>query len=217
MSTTMEKTRTLNQVLWTLKTPGQSKTFLTQWTRQNETVRHAGHCVVCSHAVFEISEDGKHFGNPDFRGELGIHNSCACLDAKDYGMIGLDVPVCADCANTSQSYTKAVEIAKTSHWFEKVETINLRGLKWFDKANGNTYHSTRIDINGRFVHQTTPEYGYGDQYKWTGIFWLVENGFVPELVRYSNGGYEGLYQWEERNTIRVESSSQDVSRQRDLG
>ena len=43
-----------------------------------------------------------------------------------------------------------------------------QAVKWFDKVNGNTYHSVRITrtedgavVVGQF------QYGYGDQYRYT--------------------------------------------------
>ena len=37
---------------------------------------------------------------------------------------------------------------------------------WFDKANGNTYHSVQIQVLGKTLH-SGKTYGYGNQYEET--------------------------------------------------
>lgn len=37
---------------------------------------------------------------------------------------------------------------------------------WFDKANGNTYHSVQIQVLGKTLH-SGKTYGYGNQYEVT--------------------------------------------------
>lgn len=50
--------------------------------------------------------------------------------------------------------------------------------KWFDRVNGNTYHSTRIIINGVEADYKKPfEYGYGDAYMDTAAMLAIENGY----------------------------------------
>jgi hypothetical protein len=62
------------------------------------------------------------------------------------------------------------------------EVIKIRGLKWWDSTNGNTYHSVRMIIpqndyaSGRIV-DTPFEYGYGDQWQWTALETLIRIGF----------------------------------------
>lgn len=52
-------------------------------------------------------------------------------------------------------------------------------VKWFDKINGNTYHSVKIirckdgkEIVGQF------QYGYGEQYKHTAINEMAKNKWI---------------------------------------
>ena len=70
--------------------------------------------------------------------------------------------------------------------------------KWFDKINGNTYHSVRItrhSDNKTIVHPLT--YGYGEHYRQTAIETMVKNGWIPE--KYNNT----LYLFERENNYPI--------------
>lgn len=42
----------------------------------------------------------------------------------------------------------------------------VKGAKWFDKVNGNTYCNAKVfDNNGKLLFVTGFEYGYGSYYK----------------------------------------------------
>lgn len=57
------------------------------------------------------------------------------------------------------------------------------GKKWFDKTNGNTYHSARVyDLNGRVVAAAPYEYGYGDQYIYSAFNALKAAGVINCLT-----------------------------------
>lgn len=71
------------------------------------------------------------------------------------------------------------------------ENIHVRGLKWWDAINGNTYHSVRMNIpssayaSGRIV-DIRMQYGYGDQWQWTAVDALRKMGFtIPENVPFT--------------------------------
>lgn len=98
----------------------------------------------------------------------------------------------------------------------KVQTIFLSGRRWFDKVNGNTYHSAKAYINGELIGQVDFEYGYGDscitQTAW-GI--LIEKGLVkPE--KYPHGGHESPFRYCEQKKIKFSSDVVDVTRKKDL-
>lgn len=71
----------------------------------------------------------------------------------------------------------------------KREKIKVTVKKWFDKVNGNTYHSVYFKINETELFSGFV-YGYGDQYKQTLIDLLQKTG-ITEIndipVKY---GYE---------------------------
>ncbi|MCP4648764.1 MAG: hypothetical protein GY853_01610 [PVC group bacterium] len=57
----------------------------------------------------------------------------------------------------------------------------VTGCRWFDKINGNTYHSARIvRASDSKVLYCPFEYGYGEQYKETALLAMVKSGWIPE-------------------------------------
>lgn len=53
--------------------------------------------------------------------------------------------------------------------------------KWFDKVNGNTYHSVRcIRHEDGAVCYGQFQYGYGDQYRYTALEAMLTAGWLPE-------------------------------------
>lgn len=79
---------------------------------------------------------------------------------------------------------------------KKLFTCNV--IKWFDKLNGNTYHSVRITRHkdGKII--VCPfEYGYGEQYKYTALNAMVKNKWI-------NPQYEGqIYLYERENNYPI--------------
>ena len=77
-------------------------------------------------------------------------------------------------------------------------------VRWFDKVNGNTYHSvniTRIEDGAKIY--CPYEYGYGEHYKQTALTAMVENGWLPEeyISNVNNipAGKKGYYMYEREN------------------
>ena len=64
---------------------------------------------------------------------------------------------------------------------KKTRSIVIIGRKWFDKVNGNTYHTAEIIINGVPVHKTLFAYGYGDSYIQSARKWLKENKYLKGI------------------------------------
>ena len=58
-------------------------------------------------------------------------------------------------------------------------SIHIHGRRWFERTNGNTYHRTRIYVDGEHVHTTPFAYGYGHHYATTAQQWLAANGYLP--------------------------------------
>jgi hypothetical protein len=53
--------------------------------------------------------------------------------------------------------------------------------KWFDKANGNTYHSVEYhDFNTGETISSGRVYGYGDHYKQTAYAMMVKHGYSTD-------------------------------------
>lgn len=103
-----------------------------------------------------------------------------------------------------------------------ITAFAIKGVRWFQKSYGNTYHTTYISalINGKWedIGSTDKEYGYGEQYLVTAGQWLIENGFIEDLSgpqEVMGKGYQfNLYTFRQANAI--EHFVQDVKRQKDL-
>jgi hypothetical protein len=81
--------------------------------------------------------------------------------------------------------------------------------KWFEKVNGNTYHSCEVYINNKLIKRAPFVYGYGSQYEQTALEILHEAGIATE--------FDILWKYRESigrdNCLTVVS---DVSRKKDL-
>lgn len=73
-------------------------------------------------------------------------------------------------------------------------------VRWFDRVNGNTYHSVRIT---RFRDGATItkhwEYGYGDHYRQTALELMAENKWLP--VKYRGDREQYMYEMENNYPI----------------
>jgi len=64
--------------------------------------------------------------------------------------------------------------------------------RWFDKVNGNTYHSVRCVRNKDNALIVGPfQYGYGDQYKQTALELMASAKWLPVKYR----GKDPLNKW----------------------
>lgn len=70
--------------------------------------------------------------------------------------------------------------------------------RWFDKANGNTYHSVNItNVKTGETIYCPFTYGYEDHYKQTALKAMVDNGWIP--TEYNDRPY--LYERENNYPI----------------
>jgi len=77
--------------------------------------------------------------------------------------------------------------------------------RWFDKVNGNTYHSVRITRHrdGKTIYCPF-QYGYGDQYRYTALDAMARAKWLPPRYRQpmSSGGLNvGAYERENNYPI----------------
>ena len=85
----------------------------------------------------------------------------------------------------------------------------MEGYRWFDRVNGNTYHSVIItDLkSGKEVYRSPHAiYGYGDQWQHTGYDELKKLGLTKEEDRFNH----------ELNHKRFIYRVTDVNRKKDL-
>lgn len=95
-------------------------------------------------------------------------------------------------------------------------TFHIAARRWFDRRNGNTYHSVTIFQSGTIVAEAPLEYGYGEHYLQTATDLLRNLGTLPAPVQHSNGSTEPLWQWAERAGFVYSVDVIDVMRKRDL-
>lgn len=101
-----------------------------------------------------------------------------------------------------------------------MDILHITGRRWFERRNGNTYHTCSIYVNGEHVH-TTPDmaYGYGEQYVQTAQAWLLANEHLPGYVEGTIEPYtpsEALWVYCDRMGIKKVFEVIDVGRKRDL-
>lgn len=91
---------------------------------------------------------------------------------------------------------------------------HVSARKWFDKVNGNTYHSVAVTFPDGHVETKGMTYGYGNQYEWTAYAMIA-----PEASqrRNANGSYElSPWHWAEQNGHTIVYDVVEVTRKRDL-
>jgi hypothetical protein len=94
--------------------------------------------------------------------------------------------------------------------FEDVQNVVVVGRRWFEKTNGNTYHSAEIYVNGKFAHKIDFTYGYGYQFEYNAWEWLKKNGYFKNVSDSSPG------RWCRENGIEWSATVADVKRKKDL-
>lgn len=74
--------------------------------------------------------------------------------------------------------------------------IVLKAIKYFDRVNGNTYHSVKVFDGNKLIGQKNFIYGYGDHYRQTAFEIMIEKGYFKGSRR-NNGTYEELSQFQD--------------------
>lgn len=98
----------------------------------------------------------------------------------------------------------------------EITSILVIGRRWFQKSYGNTYHTFEIHLNGTFLYRSDPVYGYGDQFEFNALDFLVSRGYL-DVPRGAHGGFTKLLSLACRDAgISYEVTVVDVPRERDL-
>jgi hypothetical protein len=99
-----------------------------------------------------------------------------------------------------------------------MKTITILGRRWFERHNGNTYHSAAAYVDGELIGKVGFEYGYGEQWQWTGFRILIEKKIAKlrPSEKYPQGGHISLWHWCEKRGVKLILDVADVSRRRDL-
>jgi hypothetical protein len=86
------------------------------------------------------------------------------------------------------------------------------GVKWFDRVNGNTYHSVSIlRCSDGEILNCPFQYGYGDAYRQTALSAMLKAGWFNNYGRKSDGVKIGtpydektLYLFERENNYPID-------------
>lgn len=122
--------------------------------------------------------------------------------------------LCAYDTRTNNHFCRECNIAN-GHDLKKDlkegDTITVIGRRWFERINGNTYHSVVIYVNGDMLERLDFEYGYGSMY--------MQNA-AAILDKYYNTGLPEhsktlLWKLKDRG-IKLIDSVTDVKRKKDL-
>ena len=62
---------------------------------------------------------------------------------------------------------------------KKGDTVTIYGKRWFDRVNGNTYHTAEVEVNGTTLGKSPMTYGYDEQYLETGKEILLQHYDLP--------------------------------------
>lgn len=70
---------------------------------------------------------------------------------------------------------------------QRVIKFEIHGARWFDKVNGNTYHSVSINIlkTGKVI-KVPFQYGYGDHYRQSALEILAGLGLLGKKYTKEN-------------------------------
>lgn len=87
---------------------------------------------------------------------------------------------------TINPFIEGLNTNKGDKIMEKINYI-ANGARWFDKINGNTYHSVRVTrvSDGKTIAAPF-QYGYGDHYRQTALEIMLANNWLPETYNRNN-------------------------------
>lgn len=92
---------------------------------------------------------------------------------------------------------------------KRIKSIIILGRRWRDKVNGNTYHAARVLVDGELVAVAPFQYGYGDQWQWSGWLALVEK-LKLRPRRFDNGSVESCWTYCDRHGINYTTDCSDL-------
>ena len=91
---------------------------------------------------------------------------------------------------------------------DRVIKFTVIAKKWFDRVNGNTYHSVRcVRCSDSAIVVGSFQYGYGEHYKQTALavmwlnHWLPTKYHIPPVLASSD--YSSIYHYERENNYPI--------------
>lgn len=84
---------------------------------------------------------------------------------------------------------------------ERLLKFTVIAIKWFDKYNGNTYHSVRcIRHKDNAIVVGAYQYGYGEHYKQTALAIMAKADWLPG-IKYQD--FDAQWQYERENNYPI--------------
>ena len=96
---------------------------------------------------------------------------------------------------------------------EPIKELEVRGRRWFRRGAGGVYCKAYIYINGKLIHVTPEQYGYGDHYLTLATDWLRRNGYLEDLLPDPR---DPIWYLRDKHGIKLQYGVRDVPRERDL-
>jgi len=96
--------------------------------------------------------------------------------------------------------------------------VTIVGRRWFERYNGNTYHSAFVYVSTELYAQVNFAYGYGSQYEQTGLEILQEIGYYKITGEHFSNGYSKDFDQliTDIRSGKILSVVSDVKRKKDL-
>lgn len=96
-----------------------------------------------------------------------------------------------------------------------ITAFSIKGVRWFQKSYGNTYHKFYISalVGGVWVdlgESIHTEYGYGEQYLVSAGEWLIKHGYLDCTTGYC------LAKTSVREALNIEHCVDDVECKKDM-
>jgi hypothetical protein len=93
----------------------------------------------------------------------------------------------------------------------RIKSIEIYGLKWFQKSYGNTYHRVKVFVNDEEIATSPITYGYGEQYVETAESLLKKNGYLKR-----KDDRTPLWRYCKERGIKLRYYAYDVKTEREL-
>ena len=116
--------------------------------------------------------------------------------------------------------SKPAEIFDTIYPSKTINYCVVIGKRWFDRKNGNTYHSYRVVMNGEEIGYIPFAYGYDEGYRQTVFKIIQDAGYWPKTDRRLSSGFPedeyNFFNYIRDNRDKFTFTVSDVSRKKDL-
>lgn len=94
---------------------------------------------------------------------------------------------------------------------KEIKSIEIIGLRWFDKINGNTYHSTQVIINDEDSFYEGMTYGYDRAYEQTAQEILIKK-VLNKRASNKLKDNRNMFQFFKNRNITIISHHKDVKK-----